>query len=243
MDKIESFVKMIKNADKIVFFGGAGVSTESGLKDYRSSDGIYRTAKQYGVSPEEILSRNCFFKDPELFYRFYRDYFLTDVEPNITHKSLAELENKGKCVKIVTQNIDGLHQKAGSSCVYELHGTTSMYHCVKCGKIFDAQYIIDSLTNVPRCKCGGIVKPNVVLYGEMLNEEVVLAAIDAIKKADLLIIGGTSMSVYPAASFVRYFKGENVVIINKESTLYDDFANLVFNEKLGDVFSEVMKRL
>ncbi len=243
MNKYERFAEMIKNSRKIVFFGGAGVSTESGLKDYRSQDGIYKTAMNYGLPPEQILSHECFFGDTELFYRFYRDYFLVGAQPNVTHKWLAELEKSGKDVTVVTQNIDGLHQKAGSTKVYELHGTTSEYHCVKCGKKYGVECLSGKKPNVPHCDCGGIIKPDVVLYGEMLDDKVVTGAINAIKNADLMIIGGTSLAVYPAASFVAYFKGDDVVIINNERTFYDDEANLVFNDKLGAVITEVSKLL
>lgn len=244
MDKYKRFSDMIKESDRIVFFGGAGVSTESGLKDYRSADGIYKTAKQYGVPPEEILSHDCFFNNTELFYRFYRDYFMEEVQPNATHYALAELEKKGKRVSIVTQNIDGLHQKAGSSEVYELHGTTAKYYCTKCGEEFGMDYLRRRKENVPKCnKCGAIIKPKVVLYGEMLDGDVVDGALKAIEKAELMIIGGTSLAVQPAASFVSYFRGNGIVIINKESTPYDSYATLVFNEGLGGVFGEIMKTL
>lgn len=243
MTKIEELTQMIREADKIVFFGGAGVSTESGLKDYRSADGIYHTAKSYGRSPEEILHIDCFEEDPELFYRFFRDFFMAEVKPCGTHIALAELEQMGKDVSVVTQNIDGLHQKAGSTKVYELHGTTSRFHCRRCGNEYGMEHLRNSVSVIPYCSCGGILKPHVTLYGEMLDEEVVSGAVEAISRAELLIIGGTSLAVYPAASFVRYFRGSHRVIINKESTQYDSQADLVFHEKLGTVLAEVMKQL
>lgn len=242
-DDIIRFAKIISESKHIVFFGGAGVSTESGLKDYRSKDGIYHTAVNYGKSPEEILSHSCFFKDTELFYKFFRDFFMESVEPNITHKSLAKLEATGKDVYIVTQNIDGLHQKAGSKNVYELHGTTSKFHCTSCNRQYSLDYLKNNGENIPKCICGSIIKPDVVLYGESLDDSVVTGALNVIKNADLLIIGGTSLAVYPAAGFVRYFKGNNIVIINKESTSYDSYASLVFHEGLGKVFKEIMTLL
>lgn len=242
-EDIIRFAKIISESKHIVFFGGAGVSTESGLKDYRSKDGIYHTAVNYGKSPEEILSNSCFFKDTELFYKFFRDFFMESVEPNITHKSLAKLEATGKDVYIVTQNIDGLHQKAGSKNVYELHGTTSKFHCTSCNRQYSLDYLKTNGENIPKCICGSIIKPDVVLYGESLDDSVVTGALNVIKNADLLIIGGTSLAVYPAAGFVRYFKGDNIVIINKESTSYDSYASLVFHESLGKVFKEIMTLL
>ncbi len=244
MTDIQRFADMIRNSERIVFFGGAGVSTESGLKDYRSADGIYRTATEYGMPPERILHVRCFEKDPGLFYRFYRDFFMTEVMPNATHYSLAELESIGKKVTIVTQNIDGLHQKAGSSDVCELHGTTSRLYCIGCGKEYTSDYLKQESENIPHCcECGGILKPKVTLYGEMLDEGVVSRAISAIASADLMIIGGTSLAVQPAASFVRYFRGSHVVMINKEETDYDSSAELVFHEGLGKIFTQALELL
>lgn len=243
MTDINKFAEILNASRRIVFFGGAGVSTESGLKDYRSSDGIYNTAKNYGMPPEEILSRRCFEKNPELFYRFFRDYFMSGVEPNITHKALVEIEKSGKSVAVVTQNIDGLHQRAGSREVYELHGTTSRFHCRACGAEYDLEYVKQYKELIPRCKCGDIIKPHVTLYGEMLDDDVVSGALAAISNADLLIIGGTSLAVQPAASFVRYFNGQNVVVINKESTAYDSAATLVFHDGLGKIFTQVLAAL
>ncbi len=244
MTDIQRFAEMIKISERIVFFGGAGVSTESGLKDYRSADGIYRTATEYGMPPEQILHVRCFEKNPELFYRFYRDFFMTEVLPNATHNALAALEKMGKRVTIVTQNIDGLHQKAGSSDVCELHGTTSRLYCVGCGKEYTSDYLKQESENVPHCcECGSILKPKVTLYGEMLDEGVVSRSIAAIASAELMIIGGTSLAVQPAASFVRYFRGSNVVMINKEETDYDSNADLVFHEGLGKIFTQALELL
>ena len=237
MDKISEFAELIKKSERIVFFGGAGVSTESGLKDYRSADGIYNTALNYGMPPEEILSHGCFTEDPELFYRFYRDYFVADVEPCAAHKALAELERSGKKISIVTQNIDGLHQAAGSSEVFELHGNASKFYCVSCGKKYGRECLTESSADVPHCECGGIIKPVVTLYGEMLDDNTVNGAVRAIEQADLLIIGGTSLGVYPAAGFIRYFGGDRIVMINKEETHFDSRATLVFHESIGEVLS------
>lgn len=243
MTQIEEFASAIQNSRRIVFFGGAGVSTESGLKDYRSADGIYKTATDYGMPPEEILHVRYFESNPELFYRFFRDFFVTDAQPNDTHRALVRLEKAGKQVSVVTQNIDGLHQKAGSSTVYELHGTTSRFHCRSCGKEYSMDYLKSSKTVIPYCECGEILKPHVTLYGEMLDDSVVEGAISSIADADLLIIGGTSLVVQPAASFVRYFRGGCTVIINKENTAYDSRADIVFHDRLGSVFAETMKQL
>lgn len=243
MDSIEKFAELLENSRRIVFFGGAGVSTESGLKDYRSPDGIYHTAINYGRPPEQILSHDCFFEAPDIFYRFFREFFMEEAEPNVTHRCLAELERQGKDVAVVTQNIDGLHQKAGSTTVYELHGTTSRFHCPVCHREYSMDYLRTNEETVPRCVCGAIIKPDVVLYGEPLDAEVTEQAIQAIAAADLMIIGGTSLAVYPAAGLVRYFRGENLVIINKESTAYDSRASLVFHEGIGKIFQEAMSRL
>ncbi len=242
MTDIEKLAIMIKEAKRIVFFGGAGVSTESGLKDYRSADGIYNTAKNYGRPPERILSHDCVLGEPELFYRFFRDYFITDAKPGFTHEFLAKLEKDGKDITIVTQNIDGLHQRAGSKKVCELHGNASEFYCVNCGEEYDLDFVRNCQENVPRCKrCSGLVRPHVTMYGEMLDSDVIERAVSAIANADLLIIGGTSLAVQPAASFVGYFTGAHTVIINKETTPYDKRAELVFHDGLGDVFRQVAK--
>lgn len=244
MTNIEKFAHIIKSSSRIVFFGGAGVSTESGLKDYRSADGIYNTAKNYGVPPEEILSHDCVYNNSELFYRFFRDYFITDAKPGYTHEFLANLEQSGKRITIVTQNIDGLHQKAGSSHVCELHGNASEFYCVNCMEEYDLDYVKNYKENIPKCKrCGGLVRPHVTMYGEMLDNEVISDALNEISSADVIIIGGTSLAVQPAASFVGYFNGEHTIIINKETTPYDSKAEMVFHDSLGEVFRKVSKLL
>ena len=238
--------KMIEECDNIVFFGGAGVSTESGVKDYRSSDGLYNTVKDYGVSPEVILSHSFFFEKPDIFYDFYRKYFIANVEPNKAHKALSELEKMGKLKAVITQNIDGLHQLAGSKNVIELHGTAKEFYCSKCGKMSDNEKIIEAIKagDIPKCeRCGGIMKPKVVLYEEPLYEGVAEKAVSYIENADMLIVGGTSLAVYPAASFVRFFGGKYTVIINKSETGYDGKANLVIRDNIGEVFDAIMKEL
>ena len=227
----------IMRAKKIVFFGGAGVSTESGIPDFRSQDGLYN--QKYKYPPEEIISHTFFENRTEEFYEFYKYKMLClDAEPNITHKKLAKLEEQGKLLAIVTQNIDGLHQKAGSKNVFELHGSVLRNYCTKCHKFYDAEYIKNS-KGIPRCECGGIIKPDVVLYEEGLDRNVLLGAINAIENADLLIIGGTSLIVQPAASLISYYKGEGIVLINKSITPADAYAQLVFHDSLGEVFSRL----
>ncbi len=243
---LQKFAEMIQACNSIVFFGGAGVSTESGIKDYRSKDGLYNTVKSYGVSPEEILSRTFFEKNPQVFYDFYRHYFIAEAEPNHAHKALAELEKRGKLKAVITQNIDGLHQKAGSKNVLELHGRANEYKCRFCGKKQDGHVIKNLIKEgqVPRCSgCHTVVKPKVVLYEEMLDNAVVQRSIDAISRADMLIVGGTSLVVQPAASFVGYFKGKNLVMVNKSETDFDSCANLVIRGKIGEVFEQVMNML
>jgi len=238
-DKITKLKQMIKESDNIVFFGGAGVSTESGIPDFRSKDGLYN--QKYKIPPELILSHEFFIENPEEFYRFYKDKMNSlDVKPNVTHIALAKLEEIGKLKCVITQNIDGLHQKAGAKNVAELHGTILRNYCMRCKKRFDAEYVFDS-KDVPKCECGGTIKPDVVLYNEFLKDNVVQNAIDAIKNCDLLIVGGTSLTVYPATSYVENFNGKNLVIINRDKTDYDDKAELVINESLGDVFKEILK--
>lgn len=240
--KINLFKQMINSSAKIVFFGGAGVSTESGIPDFRSQDGLYN--EQWKYPPETIISRSFFDANPKEFYRFYREkLIIKNAEPNITHLKLAELEKCGKLSAVVTQNIDGLHQKAGSKKVFELHGSVLRNYCMRCHKFFDEKFILQSKTSpdsLPHCtECGGLVKPDVVLYEEGLNDSTVNGAIDAIREADLLIIGGTSLVVYPAAGLIRYFRGKNIVLINKTQTSADSNADLVFHESLGKVFSEI----
>lgn len=240
--QIEELQKMIDESSKIVFFGGAGVSTESGIPDFRSQDGLYR--QQWKYPPETIISRSFFDADPKEFYRFYREkLIIKDAEPNITHLKLAELEAHGKLTAVVTQNIDGLHQKAGSKKVFELHGSTLRNYCTKCGRFYDENFILeskDSPDGLPHCtECSGLVKPDVVLYEEGLDDKVVDGAIQAICEADMLIIGGTSLVVYPAAGFIRYFKGKNLVMINKSETQADSMADLILHRSLGSVFEQL----
>ena len=212
-----------------------------GIPDFRSKDGLYN--QKYEYPPETILSHSFFYSNTEDFFKFYRDKMnCLNVKPNITHIKLAELENKGKLKAIVTQNIDGLHQKAGSKNVYELHGSIMRNYCVKCGRSHSVEYIFNESSGIPKCqrmRCDGIVKPDVVLYEEMLNDEIVANSIDAISKADTLIIAGTSLTVYPASGLINYFRGKNLILINKDSTSYDSKANLVINDSLGKVFSEI----
>ena len=236
MDKISELQQIINNSNNIVFFGGAGVSTESGIKDFRSKDGLYNMKFEY---PAEImLSNRMFYKDTSYFYKFYKSYMNSmDALPNITHKYLKKLEDNNKLKAIVTQNIDGLHQKAGSKKVLEIHGTIYKNHCIKCNKEYDAEYVFNS-KDIPICECGGIIKPNVVLYGEMLDESFD-EAIYYIKNAETLIVAGTSLTVEPAASLVSMFKGKNLVIINNDKTSYDSYATLVINDSLKNVFSKL----
>lgn len=240
--KIEQFKKMIASSKNIVFFGGAGVSTESGIKDYRSEDGIYSTVKEYGISPEIILSHDFLLDKPEIFYDFYRKYFLNgDAVPNAAHIAIAKFENVGKIKAIITQNVDGLHQKAGSKNVLEIHGSTDKYYCVKCKKRFSANYVQLCDDVVPYCdKCGELVRPDVTLYGERLNADIEAKALGALSEADMLIVGGTSLVVYPAALYLKYFMGKYIVIINHQGTVLDSKADLVFRENIGKVFTDVL---
>lgn len=237
MSSIQQLQNIIDHSKRIVFFGGAGVSTESGIPDFRSVDGLYN--QKYDYPPEQILSHTFFMHNTEEFYRFYRDKMLClDKKPNKAHFKLAELENAGKLAAVVTQNIDGLHQSAGSKKVYELHGSVLRNYCMKCGKFYSAEYIKDS-TGIPRCECGGIIKPDVVLYEEGLDDSTVSGALSAIQSADTLIIAGTSLTVYPAAGFIRYFNGDNIVLINRDETPFDSKANLVFHEKVGELLDKI----
>lgn len=233
----EKLQEIIDKSNNIVFFGGAGVSTESGIPDFRSKDGLYHM--KYKYPPEEILSHSFFMDNPKEFYKFYKDKMnCLKVLPNKAHKFLVKLEEVGKLRAIVTQNIDGLHTKAGSKNVLELHGTIYKNHCMKCGKEYSAEYVFES-DGVPYCECGGIIKPDVVLYEEALDDFTVMQAINYIKRADTLIVAGTSLTVYPASGLVRYFKGKNLVIINRDTTDFDNIANLVIHEKLGEVFGKL----
>ena len=237
MSDIDILQEYIDEASNIVFFGGAGVSTESGIKDFRSVDGLYNEV--YDYQPERILSHSFFMENTKEFYKFYRDKLnCLDVEPNVTHKFLKELEDCGKLKAIITQNIDGLHEKAGSKNVLLLHGTTYRNYCMNCNKFYDAEYVFNS-EDIPRCSCGGIIKPDVVLYEEPLDELVCYNAIKAISECDLLIIAGTSLNVYPAASYIHYFRGKHLVIINKDSTSFDNRADLVIHDKMGNIFKNL----
>ena len=238
MSEIETLQKWIDESNRIVFFGGAGVSTESGVPDFRSVDGLYN--QKYDYPPEEILSHTFYRRKPEEFYRFYRDKMIyTDALPNKAHLKLAELEEKGKLTAVVTQNIDGIHQAAGSKKVYELHGSVLRNYCENCGKFFDINYIIES-DGVPKCdKCNGPIKPDVVLYEEGLDSNTMNGALNAISNADMLIIGGTSLNVYPAAGLIDYYRGNRLVLINMSKTPMDYKADLVIYDKIGKVLSQI----
>ena len=236
-DKLKQLKKWIDESENIVFFGGAGVSTESGIADFRSVDGLYN--QQYDYPPEEILSRTFFDRKPEEFFRFYRNKMLClDAQPNAAHKKLAELEQAGKLKSVVTQNIDGLHQAAGSRHVWELHGSVLRNYCMSCAKPYTAQHILTS-QGVPRCTCGGSIKPDVVLYEESLSDHTIRGALQDIENADMLIIGGTSLAVYPAASLVTYYHGNKLVLINKSPTPYDSHANLVIAGPIGEILGQI----
>lgn len=263
MEKIEILKEWVAESHSIVAFTGAGVSTESGIKDFRSPDGLYNEkewtnthsstesgipdfrsvdglyAQKFDYPPETIISHSFYQKNPEYFFRFYKEKMLPlGFSPNVTHEVLAKWEEEGKLLAVVTQNIDGLHQKAGSKKVYELHGSVLRNFCTKCGKFYTAEYIKQS-DGVPRCDCGGIVKPDVVLYEEPLNQAVVEKSIEAIAQADLLIVAGTSLTVYPAAGLINYYRGKRLVLINRDITPYDNQADLILHENLGTVFSQL----
>lgn len=232
--KLEMLKKYINEAKNIVFFGGAGVSTESGLKDFRSSDGLFFEKSKF--SPEKILSHSFFKSNPQEFYRFYREKLNSlTIQPNITHYKLTELENLGKLKAIITQNIDDLHTKAGSKNVLELHGSIKRNYCLNCNKAYDANYVFKS-SDIPKCSCGGIIKPDVVLYEEALDADVLTKAIESINSADLLIVAGTSLTVYPASNLISFFKGKHLVLINRDLTSYDGMADLVIHENLSKIF-------
>ena len=232
-EALETLKQWVRESKRIVFFGGAGVSTESGIPDFRGVDGLYR--QKYAYPPETILSHDFFVRRTEEFYRFYRDKMLiTDALPNAAHKKLAQWEQEGKLSAVVTQNIDGLHQKAGSKRVCELHGSVLRNYCTRCGKSFSGEFIAHS-QGIPRCSCGGIVKPDVVLYEEGLDEATLVGAIQAIEAADLLIVGGTSLAVYPAAGLLRYYRGPELVLLNKAPTPADRMATLILREPIGQV--------
>lgn len=236
-NKIQAFREAIDSSNNIVFFGGAGVSTESGMKDYRSSDGLYALVQEYGVPPEEILSKHFFERSPEVFYDFYFKYLLhPDVQPNAAHYVLSEMEKTGKLNAVITQNVDGLHQKAGSKNILELHGTTAVHRCHHCRTEYPTDEVITLGGKVPHCRsCGGPVRPDAVMYGEALNGTVVSLAVGAISSADMLIIGGTSLAVYPASAYLQYFRGRKIVLINKGKAAYDSRADIVFHDSIGEV--------
>ncbi len=236
-DSVKKLKEIVDNSDNIVFFGGAGVSTESNIPDFRSTDGLYNQTYKY--PPETILSHSFYVRNTEEFYRFYKDKMLyLDAKPNKAHLKLAEWEKSGKLKAVITQNIDGLHQAAGSKKVYELHGSVLRNYCTKCGKFFSAQYILES-DGVPKCECGGILKPDVVLYEEGLDNEVMRNAISAIANADVLIIGGTSLAVYPAAGLIDYYRGNKLVLVNKSTTPMDSRANLLVSGSIGEIFDQI----
>ncbi len=238
MDSLSTLKNWIRESKSIVFFGGAGVSTESGIPDFRSVDGLYH--QKFDYPPETILSHSFFFSHTEDFYKFYREKMLvTDIAPNRAHLALAKLEQQGKLSAVVTQNIDGLHQKAGSQQVFELHGSVHRNYC-QCYKKFFSAEDLQKTVGIPHCTCGGLIKPDVVLYEETLNDACVEGAVAAISQADLLIVGGTSLTVYPAAGLIRYYRGSRLVLINRDETPYDSYVNLVFRESIGKVLSEAV---
>lgn len=237
MDDIQMLRQWIAESEHMLFFGGAGVSTESGIPDFRSVDGLYRQKFEY--PPETIISHSFYQRRPEYFFQFYREKMLPlGFEPNITHRKLAQWEQEGKLDAVVTQNIDGLHQKAGSKKVYELHGSVLRNYCTRCRKFYPAEFIRDA-EGIPRCSCGGIVKPDVVLYEEGLDQRTIEKSVEAIFNADLLLVAGTSLTVYPAAGLIRYYRGNRLVLINRDATPYDSQADLVIHDSLGNVFSKL----
>ena len=237
MEQLETLKQWVSESERIVFFGGAGVSTESGIPDFRSVDGLYNQKFEY--PPERIISHSFYEADPEYFFRFYREKMMPlGFEPNITHKVLARWEQEGKLSAVVTQNIDGLHQKAGSKRVLELHGSVLRNFCTRCGEAYSAEFVRDC-DGIPRCTCGGIIKPDVVLYEEPLDGDTIERSVCVIEEADLLIVAGTSLTVYPAAGLINYYQGDRLVLINRDVTPYDHRADLVLHESLGDVFSKL----
>ena len=237
MENMETLKKWVRESERIVFFGGAGVSTESGIPDFRSVDGLY--SQKFEYPPETIISHSFYEKRPEYFFRFYREKMLPlGFEPNVTHRVLARWEQAGKLSAVVTQNIDGLHQKAGSRRVYELHGSVLRNYCTRCGKFHSAEFVRDA-EGIPRCACGGIVKPDVVLYEESLDQDCIEKSVMAIRSADLLIVAGTSLTVYPAAGLINYYRGNRLVLINRDATAFDNRADLVFHESLGNIFDKL----
>ena len=249
MNDIEKLAALIRHSKNTVFFGGAGVSTESGIPDFRSEAGLYAATSVYGHSPEQLLSHSLFLREPALFFRYYKENLIVhSAKPNPAHFALAELENRGFLAAVITQNIDGLHQAAGSQTVHELHGSNWRQYCMKCGAGYTLDYILDESRCrdgiIPTCQqCGGIVRPDVVLYEEGLDEDVVNTSVQAIANADLLIVGGTSLAVYPAAGLIRYFKGDNLVVINKSETQCDSAASLVIHDAIGKVLGRAAAML
>lgn len=239
MSKINLLQEIIDTSNNIVFFGGAGVSTESGIPDFRSENGIFESLRKYGDTPENLVSHSYYLDHTEEFFNYYKDNLVFDeAMPNPAHTALAKLEKAGKLRAVITQNIDGLHQKAGSKNVMELHGSIHRNYCQICGKQYGLNHILES-DGIPRCECGGVVKPDVVLYEEPLNNTIMNFSIDYISRAETLIIGGTSLVVYPAAGLINYFNGKNLVLINKSETHYDNLASLVINDAIGEVFSQI----
>ncbi|MDR3290733.1 MAG: NAD-dependent protein deacylase [Methanobrevibacter sp.] len=239
MSKIDQLREIIANSNNIVFFGGAGVSTESGIPDFRSEEGIYKTFKDFRDCPETILSHSYFILFPDEFYKYYKDNLIyKDAKPNPAHFALAKLEKEGKLNGIITQNVDGLHQKAGSKNLVELHGSVYRNYCMECKKFYDLNYILES-NGVPTCVCGGLIKPDVTLYEEALNQNSLNLVIDLISNAEVLIVGGTSLVVQPAANLIHYFQGKKLVFINKNRTSYDENADLVIHDKIGEVLSSI----
>ena len=237
MDDTERFVRVVSESGNIVFFGGAGVSTESGIPDFRSVDGLY--SQKYDYPPEQMLSHSFFMAHPDEFYRFYRDKLIVrGVKPNITHIKLAGLERAGKLRAVITQNIDGLHQAAGSKNVLELHGSTKRCYCMRCGRRYGEEALSES-EGVPRCECGGIIRPDIVLYEEGLDTALLTSAVRYIRDADMLIVGGTSLAVYPAAGLIDYYRGHKLVLINRDATPLDGRADLVLRQPLGSVFAKI----
>ena len=237
MDEIETLKQWVESSRNIVFFGGAGVSTESGIPDFRSVDGLY--SQKFDYPPETIISHSFFLKKPEYFFRFYKEKMLPlGFSPNVTHKVLVRWEQEGRLSAVVTQNIDGLHQKAGSKKVFELHGSVLRNYCMNCGKFYSAEFVKNA-AGIPRCTCGGIVKPDVVLYEESLDPATIEGSLKAIREADMLIVAGTSLTVYPAAGLINDYRGERLVLINRDVTPYDEYADLVLHRSLGEVFSQL----
>jgi NAD-dependent deacetylase len=237
-DAVERLKELIESTDNIVFFGGAGVSTESGIPDFRSQDGLYN--RKYKYPPEQIVSHTFLTKKPQEFFEFYKDRMIyQDAKPNKAHLKLAQWEKEGKLKAVITQNIDGLHQAAGSKNVLELHGSTLRNYCLKCGRRYDIDYVINSKETIPYCECGGMVRPDVVLYEEGLDMDVIESAVSYIKNADVLIIGGTSLAVYPAAGLIDYYTGDKLVVVNKSATPRDSQADLVVQGSIGEIFDQL----